>query len=54
MNHFSGESIRSEVEYELNQVINAILYDFAGSSVKVRKQANVSCSNAAGDTVRLN
>lgn len=43
VNHFSGESIRIEVEYEPNQVTNAILYDFAGSSVKVRKQANGSC-----------
>ena len=32
-----------EVEYEPNQVTNAILYDFAGSSVKVKKQANGSC-----------
>lgn len=43
VNHFSGEFIRIEVEYEPNQVTNAILYDFAGSSVKVRKQANGSC-----------
>lgn len=43
VNHFSGESIRIEVEYAPNQVTNAILYDFAGSSVKVRKQANGSC-----------
>ncbi len=43
VNHFSGESIRIEVEYEPNQVTNAILYDFAGSSVKVRKQANGKC-----------
>lgn len=43
VNHFSGESIRIEVEYEPNQVTNAILYDFAGSSVEVRKQANGSC-----------
>lgn len=43
VNHFSGESIRIEVEYEPNQVTNAILYGFAGSSVKVRKQANGSC-----------
>ena len=43
VNHFSGESIRIEVEYEPNQVTNAILYDFAGSSVKVKKQANGSC-----------
>lgn len=43
VNHFSGESIRIEVEYEPNQVTNAILYDFAGSSVKVRKQVDGSC-----------
>ena len=43
VNHFSGESIRIEVEYEPSQVTNAILYDFASSSVKVRKQANGSC-----------
>lgn len=43
VNHFSGESIRIEIEYEPNQVTNAILYDFAGSSVKVRKQENGSC-----------
>ena len=43
VNHFSGESIRIEVEYEPNQVANAILYDFAGCSVNVRKQADGSC-----------
>lgn len=37
VNHFSGETIRIEVEYEPNQVTNAILYDFAGENVKVRK-----------------
>lgn len=44
VNHFSGESIRIVVAYEPNQVTNAILYDFAGSSVKVRKQPNGSCT----------
>ena len=43
VNHFSGESIKIEVEYEPNQVTNAILYDFVGGSVRVRKQANGSC-----------
>lgn len=33
VNHFSGETIRIEVEYEPNQVTNAILYDFAGENV---------------------
>ena len=37
VNHFSGETIRIEVEYEPNQVTNAILYDFAGEEVKVKK-----------------
>ena len=44
VNQFSGESIRIVVAYEPNQVTNAILYDFAGSSVKVRKQPNGSCT----------
>lgn len=43
VNHFSGESVRIEVEYEPNQVTNAILYDFAGSGIKVRKQADGRC-----------
>ena len=33
VNHFSGETIRIKVEYEPNQVTNAILYDFAGENV---------------------
>lgn len=33
VNHFSGETIRIEVEYEPNQVTNAILYDFVGENV---------------------
>lgn len=33
VNHFSGETIRIEVEYEPNQVTNAILYHFAGENV---------------------
>lgn len=37
VNHFSGKTIRIEVEYEPGQVTNAILYDFAGDQVKVRK-----------------
>ena len=37
VNHFSGETIKIEVEYEPNQVTNAILYDFAGENVKVKK-----------------
>lgn len=37
VNHFSGETIRIEVEYEPNQVTNAILYDFAGEDIKVKK-----------------
>lgn len=43
VNHFSGETIRIKVEYEPNQVTNAILYDFAGSGIRVTKQANGSC-----------
>lgn len=37
---FSGEEIRIEVEYEPNPVNNNILYDFAGTNVKVRKLEN--------------
>lgn len=43
VNHFSGETIRIEVEYEPNQVTNAILYDFAGKNVKVKKFNNGKC-----------
>lgn len=43
VNHFSGETIRIEVEYEPNQVTNAILYDFAGKNVKVKKLDNGKC-----------
>lgn len=37
---FLGEEIRIEVEYEPNPVNNNILYDFAGTNVKVRKLEN--------------
>lgn len=37
VNHFSGETIRIKVEYEPNQVTNAILHDFAGEDIKVKK-----------------
>lgn len=43
VNHFSGETIRIEVEYEPNQVTNAILYDFAGKNAKVKKLENGKC-----------
>lgn len=43
VNHFSGETIRIEVEYEPNQVTNAILYDFSGKNVKVKKLDNGKC-----------
>lgn len=37
VNHFSGEAVRIEVEYNPDPVANAILYDFAGKDIKVRK-----------------
>lgn len=37
VNHFYGDTIRIEVEYEPGQVTNAILYDFAGDNISVRK-----------------
>lgn len=40
VNHFHGDTIRIEVEYEPNQVTNAILYDFAGDKVSVTKAEN--------------
>lgn len=43
VNHFLGDSIRIEVEYEPNQVNNAILYDFAGSDIRVKKMKNGKC-----------
>ena len=38
VNHFSGDIVRIEVEYNPDPVSNAILYDFAGNDIKVRKQ----------------
>lgn len=38
VNHFSGDVVRIEVEYKADPVANAILYDFAGNDIKVRKQ----------------
>lgn len=38
VNHFSGDIVRIEVEYSPDSVANAILYDFAGNDIKVRKQ----------------
>ena len=43
VNHFIGDSIRVEVEYEPNQVTNAILYDFAGKDAQVTKLDNGRC-----------
>ena len=36
VNHFSGDTIRIEVEYEPAPSTNAILYDFAGDGIRVR------------------
>ena len=46
--HFSGKPIRIEVEYEANQVTNAILYDFAGNDIRIRKRRDGK--NVAGFT----
>lgn len=43
VNHFQGELIRVEVEYEPGQAANAILYDFAGGNIRVRKLENGHC-----------
>ena len=37
VNHFSGDIVRIEVEYTPDSVTNAILYDFAGKDIKVKK-----------------
>jgi predicted DNA-binding transcriptional regulator YafY len=46
--HFSGKPIRIEVEYEANQVTNAILYDFVGNDIRIRKRRDGK--NVAGFT----
>lgn len=43
VDHFQGELIRVEVEYEPSQPANAILYDFAGENIRVRKLENGRC-----------
>ena len=43
VNHFQGELIRVEVEYEPGQAANAILYDFASGNIRVRKLENGHC-----------
>lgn len=43
VDHFNGDTIRIEVEYEPNQITNAILYDFAGKDAKVKKINNGKC-----------
>ena len=43
VDHFQGELIRVEVEYEPGQASNAILYDFAGENIRVRKLENGRC-----------
>lgn len=43
VDHFQGELIRVEVEYEPGQAANAILYDFAGGNIRVRKLENGHC-----------
>lgn len=55
VNHFIGNTIRINVEYEPNQVNNAILYDFAGKDVVVRKLKNGRCKASFNkmDTVTL-
>lgn len=40
VNHFSGDTIRIEVEYEPAPSTNAILYDFAGDGIRVRPLEN--------------
>ena len=40
VNHFSGDIIRIEVEYESELATNGILYDFAGDGIKVRPLEN--------------
>lgn len=46
VDHFQGELIRVEVEYEPGQATNAILYDFAGENIRVRKVENGRCRAA--------
>lgn len=40
VNHFSGDTIRIEVEYKPAPITNAILYDFAGEGIRVRPLDN--------------
>ena len=40
VNHFSGNTIRIEVEYNPAPITNAILYDFAGEGIRVRPLDN--------------
>ena len=40
VNHFSGELVRIKVEYIPDPVTNAILYDFAGKDIKVKKNSD--------------
>lgn len=37
VNHFAGELIRIKVQYKPDPITNAILYDFAGKDIRVRK-----------------
>lgn len=46
VNHFYGDKIRIVVEYEPGQITNAILYDFAGENVLVRKDKSGKCTAA--------
>ncbi len=43
VNHFSGEVVRLEVEYEPSISTNRILYDFVGKDAKVRQLENGRC-----------
>ncbi len=43
VDHFSGKTIRIELEYEPGQASNAILHDFAGDKINVRKLKNGKC-----------
>lgn len=43
VNHFIGDTIKVEVEYEPSQKTNAILYDFAGKDAQVVKLDNGRC-----------
>lgn len=50
VNHFSGELVRIKVEYIPDPVTNAILYDFAGKDIKVKKNSDgIDITDAIND-----